>query len=46
MPRENQVGLSSEAGRWPQLGRALVQQLATRAGDVAEKPVGGLAELP
>jgi DNA-binding IclR family transcriptional regulator len=33
--RQGAIGLSSEAGRWPQLGRALVQQLATRAGDVA-----------
>jgi DNA-binding IclR family transcriptional regulator len=33
--RQGAIGLSSEAGRWPQLGRALVQQLATRAGDVS-----------
>jgi DNA-binding IclR family transcriptional regulator len=33
--RQGAIGLSSEAGRWPQLGRALVQQLATRAGDLA-----------
>jgi DNA-binding IclR family transcriptional regulator len=33
--RQGAIGLSSEAGRWPQLGRALVHQLATRAGDVA-----------
>lgn len=32
--RQGAIGLSSEAGRWPQLGRALVQQLATRAGDL------------
>jgi DNA-binding IclR family transcriptional regulator len=32
--RQGAIGLSSEAGRWPQLGRALVQQLTTRAGDL------------
>jgi DNA-binding IclR family transcriptional regulator len=32
--RQGAIGLSSEAGRWPQLGRALVQQLFTRAGDL------------
>jgi DNA-binding IclR family transcriptional regulator len=32
--RQGAIGLSSEAGRWPQLSRALVRQLATRASDL------------
>jgi hypothetical protein len=32
--RQGAIGLSSGAGRWPQLSRALVQQLATRATDL------------
>jgi DNA-binding IclR family transcriptional regulator len=32
--RQGAIGLSTGAGRWPQLGYALVQQLATRAGDL------------
>jgi DNA-binding IclR family transcriptional regulator len=32
--RQGAIGLSTGAGRWPQLGHALVRQLATRAGDL------------
>ena len=33
--RQGAIGVSSGAGRWPQLGRALAAQLATRANDLA-----------
>jgi DNA-binding IclR family transcriptional regulator len=33
--RQGSIGLSSSTGRWPRLSRALVQQLATRATDLA-----------
>jgi hypothetical protein len=32
--RQGAIGLSTGAGLWPQLNRALVAQLATRASDL------------
>jgi DNA-binding IclR family transcriptional regulator len=32
--RQGAIGMSGAAGRWPQLSRALVQHLTTRAGDL------------